>query len=240
MVNLAVLHSTLPTNILEEGKNLTVQAASDNLKDFIDTLKGDDKTPDVLILDMKLLGDAVEEGVNKLEQAFKPEITVIVYDFAKAELIDRLATERRHIVRSPLAVRDLKAMMLNLIVRDLMSGGGAKAPAAAGKAGNADSIIPDSRPPQRFYTDQDLTMLQTVSSAVDCECPNQISHLVIALNNFENYSKHCENKSEEDAKIHNMLYRATGQARAIMEEATRRLCEFEDIDLKELKNAANS
>ena len=240
MVNLAILHSTLPTNILEEGKNLTVAAASDNLRQFIDLLKARDKSPDVLILDMKLLGDAVEENVHKLENAFKPEITVIVYDFAKAQLIDRLATRRRHIVRSPLAVRDLKAMTLNLIVRDLMNSSGAAAQSVAGKNGSADTLIPTSNPPRRHYTDQDLTMLQTVSSAVDCECPNQISHLVIALDNFETYSKNCESKNEEDARIHSMLYRATGQARAIMEEATRRLCEFEGIDLKELRKAANS
>lgn len=235
MVKLAVLHSTLPTNILEEGRNLSVIAAADNLKDFVDRLKAQDSKPEVMILDMKLLGDGVEASVRKLEQAFRPEVSVIVYDFAKGELIDRLSVDKRHIVRSPLAVRDLKAMMLNLIVRDLIRGANAPAVASQDK-----DIIPATAPPPRHYTDTDLTMLQTVASAVDCECPNQISHLVIALNNFENYSKHCESKNEEDAKIHAMLYRATGQARAIMEEATRRLCEFENIDLKELKSAANA
>ncbi|MDX1455473.1 MAG: hypothetical protein R3217_08470 [Gammaproteobacteria bacterium] len=235
MVNLAILHSTLPTDILEEGKNLKVAAAADNLSSLLKSLKEAETSPDVMIVDLKLLGDDPVKTVTQLEADFQPESVVIVYDFAKSSLIDHLAQGNRQMVRSPVAVRDLKAMMLNLIVRDLMKGDGS----SSGSTPAADSIIPETTPPKRIYSDTDLTMLQTVASAVDCECPNQISHLVIALNNFENYSKHCENRSEEDAKIHNMLYRATGQARAIMEEATRQLCEFEDIDLKELKKASN-
>ena len=62
-----------------------------------------------------------------------------------------------------------------------------------------------------------------VRSTVDCECPNQVADLVIALNGFEDYSNQCMNRNEEDAKVHAMLARRTGHARAILEAAAQLL-----------------
>lgn len=85
--------------------------------------------------------------------------------------------------------------------------------------------------PARVYDLNQITELQQVGSGIECECPNQIAALIEALRGFEDYSAACENKDDEDAEIHAMLYRATGQARAVLEVATQRLCRFEGLDI---------
>jgi hypothetical protein len=57
---------------------------------------------------------------------------------------------------------------------------------------------------------------------------------VLALNAFENYSHDCKNRNADDAKVHAMLARATGHARALMEAAMIELCAFEKIDIEHL------
>lgn len=85
--------------------------------------------------------------------------------------------------------------------------------------------------PPRRYTDAQLARLLEISSDVDCECPNHVSKIVTGLVDFETYSKNCENRNEEDAHIHAMLYRASARARAIMEEAMAELLDFEKIEV---------
>ncbi len=85
--------------------------------------------------------------------------------------------------------------------------------------------------PGRVYDLNQITELQQIGSGIECECPNQIATLIEALRGFEDYSAACENKGDEDAEVHAMLYRATGQARAVLEVATQRLCRFEGLDV---------
>jgi hypothetical protein len=75
-----------------------------------------------------------------------------------------------------------------------------------------------------------LAALQDVRSLVDCECPNQVADLVLALVAFENYSAQCKNRNEKDAQMHQLLARVTGHARAVMEYGLKELCAFEGID----------
>lgn len=82
----------------------------------------------------------------------------------------------------------------------------------------------------RRFDDMQLAALQDIISAVDCECPNQVADLVLALNTFESCSAQCQNRNEKDAKIHRMLAQVTGHARAVMEHALKELCVFEGID----------
>ena len=79
-----------------------------------------------------------------------------------------------------------------------------------------------------------LASLQEIRSSVQCECPNQVADLVLALAAFEQYSINCKNRNEADAKVHAMLARATGHARALMEAALGDLCTFEKIDIERL------
>ncbi|MDQ3266306.1 MAG: hypothetical protein M3Y59_22100 [Myxococcota bacterium] len=66
---------------------------------------------------------------------------------------------------------------------------------------------------------------------MQCECPNQLARIVTTLRAFEDYSRDCENRDDEDARMHALLFRKTGAARSVMEEALSALIRHEQIEL---------
>lgn len=224
MIDIAVLHMSLPSDILESGGHIRVKTSSAKLRDFVERVT-EAQGVKVLILELALLGEKPLEVIEKLERTTHAESTVVVYDFAKWKLLESLRKPGRHIIRAPISVRDLRATMLHLIVREI-----SKRREATPDNAVAAGLIPATKPPLRKFSDDQLVRLQMVRSSIDCECPNQVANLVISLAGFENYSNNCENRSEADARMHNTLYRATGQARAIMEAALKELVEYEKID----------
>lgn len=84
--------------------------------------------------------------------------------------------------------------------------------------------------PRRFTPGQ-LARLMEISSAIKCECPNNLARIVQSLVGFEDYAKDCENLNEEDARVHRMLYERTAQARVLLDQALAELCVFEQIEL---------
>jgi DNA-binding NarL/FixJ family response regulator len=233
VVELAILHQTLPTYMEqdppEESKHLEVVLKASDLETFRAGLRG--VHPRVLVLDLLLLGDDPQGVVKALEEAVKPELTMIVYAFAKWDLVEALRADRRHVLRAPISVRALRANLIHLIVRSLLG-----EPKPAAPATLAQNVLPTGPAPARRFDDVQLAHLQEVIPNVDCECPNQVADLVLALNAFENYSHECKNRNAEDAKVHAMLARATGHARALMELAMTELCEFEKIDINQLSH----
>lgn len=231
MVKLAILHQTLPMYMKqmppEESRHLEVVLNASELNTFRDRVIH--QSPRVLVLDLSLLGDQPEHEVRQLEEAVKPELTMIVYAFAKWEVVEALRGDKRHVLRAPISVRALRANLVNLIVRSLVHD-----PSKAATPPNDPQAVPSEPAPQRRFDDVQLARLQEVIPNVDCECPNQVADLVLALNAFENYSHQCQNRNTEDAKIHAMLARATGHARALMERALTQLCAFEKIDVDHL------
>ena len=239
MVKLAILHQTLPMYMEqdppEESKHLEVVLKASDLNVFREGLR--DAQPLVLVLDLPLLGSDPQAVVKALEDAVKPTLTMIVYAFAKWELVEALRGNGRHVLRAPLSVRALRTNLIHLIVRSML-GAPEKAPAPAPFA--REPSLPMGEAPKRRFDDVQLAHLQEVIPNVDCECPNQVADLVLALNAFENYSHECKNRNADDAKVHAMLARATGHARALMELAMTELCEFEKIDIKQLSRRGNA
>ncbi len=229
MVKLAVYHATLPQYLRASAddadqKNLSLAIATDQRSELL-AAAGSVKI-DALVADLALLGDAPDEAIAELESALKPELTLIVYAFAKWEVVERLRRPNRQLMRAPVSARALRSSMIGLIVRHLTT---APRPGVA-TTEQASLLRLDQPAPMRRFDDMQLAALQDIASTVDCECPNQVADLVLALNAFETYSAQCQNRNEKDAKIHRMLARATGHARAVMEYALKELCAFEGID----------
>ncbi len=233
MISLAILHATLPSYMAQaegdESKHLKVVAASTNLDEFeamvIET------RPQVMVLDLTLLGSQPEAALARLEQRVSPELSLVVYAFAKWEVIEQLRGAKRQVMRAPISVRAMRASLVNLIVRQMTK---SQPAAAVATSGIEPGRIPRIAAPRRRFDDVQLVGLQEIQSVVDCECPNQVADLILALNAFENYSAQCQNRNAADAEIHAMLARVTGHARAIMEAGLVRLCEFEKIDVDRL------
>ncbi len=229
MIQLAIFHATLPQYLRASAedadqKNLSIALATDQRSELLQAA-GSVKI-DALVADLALLGDAPDEAIAGLEAALRPELTLIVYAFAKWEVVERLRRPNRQLMRAPVSARALRSSMIGLIVKHLTS---APRPETASAA--ASSLLRLEQPaPMRRFDDMQLAALQDIVSAVDCECPNQVADLVLALNAFETYSANCQNRNEKDAQIHRMLARVTGHARAVMEYALKELCAFEGID----------
>ncbi len=227
MLKLAVLHDTLPDYLRENASGssdhpIEVAFSTGSLHELAKAATEVDV--DALVVDLTLLGDDPNATVEELERDFTPEMTVIIYSFAKWRTLSDLRGQGRHLIREPVSMRALRTSMVSLIVRQMTVAN------SAGRANQPATGIPASGPAKRKFTLPQLTRLQEVRSSVDCECPNQVADLVRSLNLFEDYSHECKNRNAEDAKVHAMLAHATGHARAIMESALEKLCEHENID----------
>ncbi len=229
MVNLAIFHSTLPQYLRAsagdaEQQNLVISIATDKRSELIEAASS--VKVDALVADLALLGESPDVAIAALEDALKPQLTIIVYAFAKWNVVELLRRPNRQLMRAPVSARALRSSMIGLIVKHLTSAPRQDAPATA-----TNALLRLEQPaPMRRFNDMQLAALQDIVSAVDCECPNQVADLVLALNAFETYSAQCQNRNEKDAKVHRMLARVTGHARGVMEYALKELCEFEGID----------
>ncbi len=239
MINLAILHATLPQYLQTtadhgDQKSMYVALSSDQAPVLIASA-GRMKI-DALVVDLSLLGDSPEQMIGQLERALQPELTLIVYAFAKWETIECLrGNQKRQMLRAPVSARSLRSSMLGLIVKHLTQAPSVPATTAPAESG----LLRIEQPaPMRRFNDLMLAALQDIQSTVECECPNQVADLVLALSAFETYSAQCQNKNEKDAAMHRLLARVTGHARSVMEYGLKELCAFERIDLAKLSQSS--
>lgn len=80
----------------------------------------------------------------------------------------------------------------------------------------------------RYFTPQQLEEATAVNSQLHCACPNHLSKLIEALNEFEDYSSQCAVDSWHETAVHSCVYAYTSQARWLMEKALRAVLEEED------------
>lgn len=239
MISIAIFHSTLPQYLKAtadeaDQRNLNVVLTTDDRSTLL-AAAGKQKI-DALVVDLTLLGDSPKAAIEELERALKPELTLIVYAFAKWDVIENLRGARRQLMRAPISARALRSNMLGLIVKHLTQNPQVAAPAKQ----DGGLLRIEQQAPMRRFDDMQLAALQDIKSLVDCECPNQVADLVLALVAFETYSAQCQNRNEKDAQMHRTLARITGHARAVMEYGLKELCAFENIDPHQLAKQARA
>ena len=230
MIRIAVLHETM-ASVMQHAEasrmsGLEFVHGTAHAPEFIKGLA--DRRIDAVLLSLDLLGDDPVSALDRVLDSVTPRVAVVVYSFTRSATLQALRTrEKVQVVRAPVTLDGLRTQLLGSAADADASPSRNGAPGA--RASVAQLI--ESAAPARRYNDLALANLQQVRSKVECECPHQVADVLIALNGFEAYSRRCENKDDEDAKVHAMLYRATGQARAIMEEAMKRLCRHEGIEV---------
>jgi len=213
MITLGILHESLAAQAQDYGlPDTDIVVTGANLANFAQDVL--EHPPQVLVLDLDLLGYDPIAQLEALKQATKAQVVVVVYHFAKWSLIQKITTFGASIVKSPVNLRLLQTTFLTLMVKD---------------APTITAIHPQVAP-QR-YSKKQLAQLQQIQSVVNCECPNHMSELVLSLQAFEAYSHQCKNQNPKDAQVHTMLYQKTAEARALMEEALHELCLHENIVL---------
>ncbi len=222
MVRLAILDPVLPHQITErpdelEGIDVVWKGASvDDLESVLPRVK-----PTVLVVDLDSLGNDPVGRLRKLQAKSNAELVITLYRFARRDLVDELGRDGRKAVKSPISLGGLRMQMLGVLVRSILSPEDKPMTAAASPPGI----------PARTFTTAQLGRLAEIESAVQCECPNHLSSLLLSLMSFEDYSEGCENKNDADAAVHRALHEHTAQARAMMERALELLVRHEKIVL---------
>lgn len=227
MVKLAVLHEALSEQVKEQVlPNIDIVTADiDSIRFLEHVVKS---KPEVLVLDLNLLGNDPLSYIRDIRTLVQPKTIIAVYSYAKWSLIQQITAEGVRIVKAPINMRLLQSSMLSIVVKEIM-----QTTQRPSTTANNFTATP------RYYSMQQLSKLQQIKSVVDCECPNHITDLVIALSAFESYSRDCKSRNAQDAEIHDILYRSTAQARHLMEQALLQLCDYEGINLAEETTFSN-
>jgi hypothetical protein len=220
-VSIAILDESIPQQLAESPQaDLHVSWRGTSLAEL--RAAAQRERPQVLVLDLDLLGPTPVEEVERLQRELEPELVITLYKFARRDLVAGLGGERRRALRAPLSVSALRTQMMSVLVRSIF-----QLPRAAPEV---ESPRPFVGAPKRFSAAQ-LGKLAELRSSIECECPNHLSTIVTELQAFEAYAAQCENRNEADAAVHRYLFEETAKARAIMEEALARLVEHERIAL---------
>jgi hypothetical protein len=148
--------------------------------------------------------------------------TVVLYRFCPSATIRALRARGCLVARVPADLSELA-----LLCRSAL--GGQRLPLAE----------PESEPaitPRRFDEDA-LVTLTAASDRLSCECPRHLSDLLMMIGSFERYSVQCASRNPEDADLHALLAKASGQARVILEDAMERLAIAEGLPLPDRQPA---
>lgn len=197
--------------------------------------------PSILALDIELLGEDPLGRAKQLADESRAEMVLLLHRFAPRETIREIARHGARPVKAPIRLSALRTHMTSVVVREILGDQGSRARAGMGSAPAARSpsalpppdrqaLVVDGAPSPRFSRAQ-LARLAEIQSRLECECPNHLSELLQSLVAFEDYSRACANRDDADARVHAMLAKSTGRARAIMEDALAELLVHERIVL---------
>jgi hypothetical protein len=228
MLRVALLGDTYPAQFRENPqalKDLEVVWSGTSMEAF--RAEAPARQPQVLVLDFADLSKVPEGQLPMLLELTGAARAIVTYRFAQRALVARHgASERIRMLQGPISLNLLRAHIFLFTLDD-------KLPA---KRSSGDTSMSLSPPPVQIpkparYTPEQLGKLMEISTAVQCECPNHLAQIVTGLLAFESYSRQCENRDDKDREIHNLLYRQTAMARAVMEEALSALVKHERIQL---------
>lgn len=206
--------------MVESSENAQLVGEFDDVADFVKSLRTG--AADVTVCEKDTLFDEDVDDIRKATRSRRVERLVFVYHFAGDEVLKRLESEGCVALRAPVdapAIRQACELLpktrsihqLNGDSTDLSEGG--------------EDI------PERLFSDEQLAEVAQVQSAIDCECPQHMGHIISGLFAFEKYSEQCESRDEEDAELHAFLHRETAQCRSRMEKALAKVLAEEGIEI---------
>lgn len=215
-VRIAIIHASFLKQIEAANENidpLNIVHSADNVAAFEEAARDTDASADLVIADIATLGNDPVQTLRRCQEAVGAEHALVLYQFATYSSLQRLVRAGVRLVHGPTRVAMVRQaideqMALNTAILPQTT------PLKAYKLEEQESA---KGVPRRF-TDAQLARLKEMRSSVDCECPNHLANLVSALLAFEQYSRDCEDRNEDDARLHAYLHHGTGKAREMMEE----------------------
>jgi AcrR family transcriptional regulator len=171
---------------------------------------------DVLVTDLAMLGADPSTTLLALKARVGASVAVVTYHYGNRRVLQALVRAGARLLRGPVQTGELRrAVVDELVARQAI-----------------EISDPQTDPPPLPKLGRSrLEELMNHRSDLDCECPNQVASIVLALQEFEAYSRRCVNTSPEDAELHRHLADGTGWARERMERLLAAVCAHDGIDL---------
>ena len=98
--------------------------------------------PTVVVAALPQLGDQPDDAIARLVTAARPELFITLYSFARREVIERLSGDKRRVLKGPVSPQMLRAPMMGVIVRSIMSNGRASSSTTAQRERHGDTCRP--------------------------------------------------------------------------------------------------
>jgi len=225
-VRVAVLGNLVRTQLLENPGALEIVVADDDPATFVTDLEH--QAVDVVIVETAILDGQALKQLKSYLSLGRAQSGLLVYNFGQKRFIDRAIKSGVVALRSPVGAADILSTIQNLPAANSETRRGKAQPRATNDASEwrfSGTIAP------RRFTQQQLAYLASISSSIECECPQNLAELVNNLTAFEVYSAQCANRDADDAALHHYLHQTCAEARALIEMALEKVVEAEEISL---------
>lgn len=231
MIRVAILGSQLLGQLANEDLGSEVEVVWKGTSSTAFRLEVPPLKPDVVVIDLVDLAGAIDQEVRALFGLVEFELGIVTYSFARRQLLRDLKAPNVRVLQAPMGLDTLRAHLMPLVVKSVLETGRRPAldaaPTETGPRRSSESGV--VRDPDFRFSRVQLGKLLTIKSEIACECPNHVAQLVEQLQQFELYSKGCENRDEADRAMHHRLATVTGRARALMEDVLVELLAHEKI-----------
>nr|WP_315468416.1 MerR family transcriptional regulator [uncultured Undibacterium sp.] len=220
-------------NLDPEYSKLSLVQTAHNLKQAETQLK--DVKVDVLVVEQGEI-TAPEEQIpllNRAQQACQANAVLILYRFASSDAIRQLRTAGFQVARIPADMLEIDhlcrvALARALTLAEQQQRSGQKRKVGL-KAGDSSRTRRNQSIPDRLLDDEQLMLIAKSAASIHCECPRHLVDLLQMLTSFERYSAQCENRNEDDAKLHRDLHHTAAHARSALEQALVRVAQTEGV-----------
>lgn len=223
-VSIAILGDVLPALIERRGPTsgrLRLAAASDSAEALASALEAE--AADILVYECPNVRPETGDEVASLLETLPVSGVIVVYGFGARSHLTALRNPSTAVMRAPVDVDELEHIARGLLY-------GVAAAASIPRMTDAGRINDEDIPKPRL-TRETVARIALTAPRMRCECPHHLADIVLSLRAFEEYSKDCENRNEEDAELHHLLWQSAAVARAVFEDAIMRVAEVEGINL---------
>ena len=169
---------------------------------------------DVLIVELPELDESAVHWIAAARDAAQAGAVVVLYRFCSSATIRSLRAQGWLVARVPSELGELVPLCRQALA-------GQRLPLQR----------PAVEPVARRFDEDALANITAAGNRLVCECPRHLADLLLMVGSFERYSFQCMSRNQDDARLHQDLGHAAGQARAILEGAMERLARAEGLPL---------